>query len=178
MTDRTRPDRAIDALDEACAHTHAVAQYTERAETLIARRRRLVRERAGAATANGTRPEERRGDPEPALDTDIDDPDAVDPLDRMAKNGMAALERFGAELEAMLNGTNAGRAEPTDAPRATAEREPAPAREARTNGKRESLATLDAEIAALLLDEGIVVRGGDVARVVGLSTGQLVPWIA
>src|SRR5574338_6487 len=36
-TDRMRPDRAIDALDEACAHAHAVAHYSERAQALIRR---------------------------------------------------------------------------------------------------------------------------------------------
>src|SRR5881394_3355739 len=32
VTDRRRPDKAIDALDEACAHTQAVAKYSSRAE--------------------------------------------------------------------------------------------------------------------------------------------------
>src|SRR5690349_9738221 len=41
-TDRMRPDRAIDALDEACAHTHAVANYSEQAQDLIRRRRELA----------------------------------------------------------------------------------------------------------------------------------------
>src|SRR4051812_34724489 len=35
VTDRVRPDRAIDALDEACAHAQAVATYSHATETLI-----------------------------------------------------------------------------------------------------------------------------------------------
>src|SRR5688572_30030480 len=42
QTDRMRPDRAIDALDEACAHAHAVAAYSDRAQELIRRRRALA----------------------------------------------------------------------------------------------------------------------------------------
>ena len=50
QTDRRRPDRAIDALDEACAHTHAIAKYSPRAETLIRRRKELLRELEAGAT--------------------------------------------------------------------------------------------------------------------------------
>jgi len=35
---------------------------------------------------------------------------------------------------------------------------------------------LDAELARRLTEEGIVVRGHDVARVVGLSSGKNVAW--
>src|SRR5688500_16944257 len=38
VTDRRRPDKAIDALDEACAHTQAIAHYSERAEALMKER--------------------------------------------------------------------------------------------------------------------------------------------
>ncbi|HEY9479176.1 MAG TPA: AAA family ATPase, partial [Gemmatimonadaceae bacterium] len=43
VTDRVRPDRAIDVLDEACAHTQATASYSRDLEGLIAERRELVR---------------------------------------------------------------------------------------------------------------------------------------
>ena len=33
--DRMRPDRALDALDEACAHAQATITYSARAERLI-----------------------------------------------------------------------------------------------------------------------------------------------
>src|SRR5437764_12520568 len=43
VTDRMRPDKAIDALDEACAHMQAVTAYPPRAEELIKRRASLLR---------------------------------------------------------------------------------------------------------------------------------------
>jgi ATP-dependent Clp protease ATP-binding subunit ClpA len=39
VTDRHRPDRAIDALDEACAHAHATAVYSPATLSLMERRR-------------------------------------------------------------------------------------------------------------------------------------------
>src|SRR5687768_9472538 len=44
VTDRRRPDKAIDALDEACAHTQAVSQYPPPAEELIRDRMKKLRE--------------------------------------------------------------------------------------------------------------------------------------
>src|SRR5918911_3857899 len=44
ITDRARPDRAIDALDEACAHTQAGAVYSKATEALIIERRELLRQ--------------------------------------------------------------------------------------------------------------------------------------
>jgi ATP-dependent Clp protease ATP-binding subunit ClpA len=46
VTDRHRPDRAIDALDEACAHAHAIAVYSPAALSLMERRRSTVRQPA------------------------------------------------------------------------------------------------------------------------------------
>src|SRR4051812_25250608 len=43
VRDRMRPDKAIDALDEACAHMQAHAQYSPRAEELIKQRMQLLR---------------------------------------------------------------------------------------------------------------------------------------
>ena len=49
VKDRRRPDKAIDALDEACAHAQAVAKYSPRAETLMRERvRRFRTQRASA----------------------------------------------------------------------------------------------------------------------------------
>ncbi|MBX6333688.1 MAG: ATP-dependent Clp protease ATP-binding subunit, partial [Gemmatimonadaceae bacterium] len=100
VTDRVRPDRAIDVLDEACAHTQAVGAYSKELEVMIAERRDLLRvaDRAEAAA------------PEPApaaeeVPREAERPaDVDDPLQRMARDGIAALERFGAELEAVLTG--------------------------------------------------------------------------
>src|SRR4029077_10693118 len=44
VTDRMRPDKAIDALDEACAHLQAVVKYAERTEQLIQQRLLLLKQ--------------------------------------------------------------------------------------------------------------------------------------
>ncbi len=43
ILDRMRPDRALDVLDEACAHAHAEAAYSPDTERLIRERRDAVR---------------------------------------------------------------------------------------------------------------------------------------
>lgn len=156
QTDRRRPDRAIDALDEACAHTHALARYSPRAVELIDERKRLLAHVADEPQAR-TAP----------MDQD-------DPIDEFARGSFAALAQFGAELEAMLVGgpspERPGNGEPArPAPVPPVER---PA----TNGRRRTLAEVEAELAAVLADEGHVVRGVDVARVVAVATGHEVTW--
>ena len=145
VTDRRRPDKAIDALDEACAHTQATAAYSPPAEALISRRRQWQREaQRKAATSRGA--------------TRNDD---GQPINRMARGGFAALERFGAEIEAAFV-------------RPQQPVEPiAPAEPVVTGADR---AALDIELERQLLEDGIVVRGHDVARVVGLMTGRRVEW--
>jgi len=174
QTDRMRPDRAIDALDEACAHTHAVAEYSERAQELIRRRRALAAARPERKGSERQQPRPERVD-DPMDRADPED----DPIERMARDGFAALERFGAEIEAIFvppvdvrepaaastNGaatTSAPRA--SDQPRRAERDEPA------------SLAELDAELHRVLAEQGIVVRGHDVARVVKLATSTDVTW--
>ena len=146
VTDRRRPDKAIDALDEACAHTQATAAYSPAVESLISQRRAAQRE-SQRRNANAA---PRRDDREE--------------INRMARGGLAALERLGAELEAALVGPPAPPPPGPPAPPAVAE----PSRAAR--------AALDVDIERQLLDDGIVVRGHDVARVVGLMTGRRVEW--
>ena len=176
VTDRHRPDRAIDALDEACAHAHALASYSPRAETLIRERRdaiRLVRSKQPATAKE-------------ASASPVAEPDEselyVDPLDDLARSGFAALERFGAEIEAAfgmpggvsprgtMGGEREGRAEsaaPAPPPR------PAPAG---AQAPAARLAQLDAELERQLIEEGVVVRPHDIARVVGVATGRSVKW--
>src|SRR5918992_5852064 len=60
VTDRARPDRAIDALDEACAHAQAIATYTPPTEKLILERRKRVREVEHERAQRTTRTESRR----------------------------------------------------------------------------------------------------------------------
>lgn len=151
--DRRRPDRAIDALDEACAHLQAVVRYSPEAERLVVRRRVLLRAHAGA----GDRAGEARGEP----------PDDVAEL---ARDGFAVLERFGAELEAMLVGDPA-------TSRPSTPRVPPDARPVAAPPPTDDLDSLDRELRTLLLSQGVVVRGADIARVVAVATGHNVTWI-
>ena len=191
VTDRVRPDRAIDVLDEACAHTQATASYSRELEKLIVERRTLLgaAERARPAVEESEREVERvsEADSAPAAEP------GEDPLGRMARDGFAALERFGLELEAALSG---GLARPAaqgaaDENEGSATQRPRPAQDAGANDwkararetrapkaprQRERLAALEAELRRRLIDEGLVVRGHDVARVVAISTGQHVHW--
>ena len=143
VPDRRRPDKAIDALDEACAHTQATAAYSTAAEQLISRRRAWLRE------ARRREPAAARG--------------SAEPMNRMARDGFAALERIGAELEAAF-------VRATPVPEASVA---APGARVGTGAER---AELDVALERQLLDDGIVVRGHDVARVVGLMTGRRVEW--
>jgi ATP-dependent Clp protease ATP-binding subunit ClpC len=201
VTDRVRPDRAIDVLDEACAHTQATASYSSELERLIAERRELVRsaERARNAEPAGRAPEvDASGAGRPAAGgaaRGAPPPDQAgqpleDPLGRMARDGFAALERFGLELEAALSGgldraSASGAADDPAAGRVRAgqgaqpDRQGAGARPAgggRAQSLRERLAALEADLRRQLIEEGLVVRGHDVARVVAISTGQHVHW--
>jgi ATP-dependent Clp protease ATP-binding subunit ClpA len=167
VTDRARPDRAIDALDEACAHTQAGAAYSKDAEALIRERRELVR-----AVAQNAQPEAQAVPEEQAVVED-------DPLDQLARQGLAALERFGMELEAAFSGQAGGPARapapaPADNTRTATRPDPAPRRAVHAPSVR--LALLEAELHRRLVEEGMVVRGHDVARVVSVATGQAIQW--
>jgi ATP-dependent Clp protease ATP-binding subunit ClpA len=160
QTDRRRPDRAIDVIDEACAHTHAVARYSPRAESLIRRRQELLREQRTSARQAARE--------EPMM--------IEDPIDNKVAS---ALEQFGAELEAIFIG---GPAPARPAPKSREENptsaqekpEPQPAREPPAT----TLGSVESELASVLMQEGIVVRGIDVARVVAVATGREVTWAA
>ncbi|MGH7712899.1 MAG: AAA family ATPase [Gemmatimonadaceae bacterium] len=158
--DRHRPDRAIDALDEACAHAHAIAHYSPEAERLVTLRKRLLAIRQLAApTSNAESGGTGAGD---------------DALENLARDGLSALQRFGAELEAMLVGGDADlqpNAQPRPAPPVTA-----PVAAAEPTPNAESLETVEATLHARLTSEGIAVRGVDVARVVALAAGTFVSW--
>ncbi len=164
QTDRRRPDRAIDALDEACAHAQAVARYSPRIERLIHRRRALL---AASASPAG------RGNGRRTNGAPVEDPD---PIDKFARNGFAALERFGAELEAMIVGPEPGAAVRTSASAPSAPAEPP--KPPPPDDLPPSLGAVEAELADLLASEGAVVRGVDVARVVAVASGHEVTWAA
>jgi len=181
VTDRMRPDKAIDALDEACAHLQATTEYSARTEELIRRRASFVRgggeSRGFRGEGQSTREEARRDEAEPrAPSTDAEELEAgeerrpgADPVERFARNGFSALERFGAELEAMFVGS--------PAPVASRPAAEEPSRPSSPPTPRPStLAAIEAELARQLMEEGVVVRGHDVARVVGLMAGTTVTW--
>jgi ATP-dependent Clp protease ATP-binding subunit ClpA len=164
VTDRMRPDKAIDALDEACAHMQALAAYPARAEELMKRRASLLRrEVAPKRDAAG----ERRG-----VRQDAPDPDDDSPPPDQSDSGFGALERFGAELEALFMGPPPRR----PAPNATAEPQPAAAPAPSSVPPPSSLSEIEAELNRLLMEQGIVVRGHDIARVVSLMSGKSVVW--
>jgi ATP-dependent Clp protease ATP-binding subunit ClpA len=147
VTDRMRPDKAIDAIDEACAHMQAVTAYPPRIEELIRQRVTLIKD---LARAEAERPrkeaEEQKAQREP----------------------FAAFERFGAEIEALFVGVPAGVGNGPANPRAEPQAPPTPPKAA--------LAPVEAELGRELMEAGIVVRGHDIARVVGLMAGTAVQW--
>ncbi len=155
VTDRMRPDRALDALDEACAHTHGLARYSESTLLLIARRREALR--APAADRVRAPTDGSRG-----------------PLDR--SEGLDIIERLGAEIEAMFGGAVDSVMATNTRPQAT----PAPGAGSAAGAPAPvpvmSVAALDAELRRCLAAEGIVVRGVDVARAVAVATGKQVVW--
>jgi ATP-dependent Clp protease ATP-binding subunit ClpA len=145
VTDRMRPDKAIDAIDEACAHMQAVTEYPARAEELIKQRIAWLK-------------------PDAKMSRETEQRDRASPRTAEAPS---ALERFGAELEALFVGAPATVASAT-------QREATP--EQPLEPRPSTLAPLEADLAAELMQHGIVVRGHDVARVVGLMAGRDVTW--
>ena len=173
VTDRMRPDKAIDALDEACAHMQAVVIYPPRAEELIRRRVAILRREAAGKKHGETDRRSVRQEPSPEGEDLPPDRAAPDPVERFAQDGFGALERFGAELEALFMGPPPRRSTPnaTAAPEASA---PAPTRVPMPT----SLSDVESELTRILMEQGIVVRGHDIARVVSLMSGKTVTWPA
>jgi ATP-dependent Clp protease ATP-binding subunit ClpA len=157
VTDRRRPDKAIDALDEACAHTQAISKYSPRAESLMSDRVRRLREAATAhRKAEGIRKQGRSAEANDGQ------------WQQVAKDSMSALERFGAELESVFSGVPAGAPAPAPSPQ--------PPRAEPAVAEPPSMGELETELSRVLADEGIVVRGHDIARVVGLMSGRPIAW--
>src|SRR2546422_6678324 len=104
VPDRARPDKAIDVLDEACAHAQATAQVSPELDQLI-RDRKKVEALIRRGLTEETAPEE----PMPDLAT--------------------VLQRFGEEIEQLLGGGEGRRKESSPAPAAS--RRPPPLEEQR-----------------------------------------------
>jgi len=141
VPDRARPDKAIDVLDEACAHAQATARVSPELERLIRERRKV-----DALLRRGLTHE----------------PGAREPAEDLVAEIFPVLERIGEEIEKMLGGQ--GRAKTVEA----------------VDRPRPSLADQRAELDRLLRAElecqGIVVGGGDIARVVGMAVGKGIEW--
>ncbi|HKW48581.1 MAG TPA: AAA family ATPase [Gemmatimonadaceae bacterium] len=168
VSDRMRPDKAIDALDEACAHMQAVAEYPPRVEELVKRRVSLLRRESAKKDA----PSDRRN-ARPAQGEQDERGESEGREERSPQDGFGALERFGAELEALFMGPPPKR----PAPNATAAAEPpAPTSAPPTAPLAGSLSEIEGELNRLLMELGIVVRGHDIARVVSLMSGKSVAW--
>jgi len=147
VTDRMRPDKAIDAIDEACAHMQAVTAYPPRLEELIRQRVALIKDLARAEAERPRKEAEAQ---------------------QKQREPFGALERFGAEIEALFVGAPAAAGTGPAGPRAEPQASPAPSKPA--------LAPVEAELGRELMEAGIVVRGHDIARVVGLMAGTDVEW--
>ncbi len=149
VTDRMRPDKAIDAIDEACAHLQAVTEYSPVTEALIRQRVGLIKREAKVERDTQDRERETK-----------------------RTETLNAFERFGAEMEALFVGG------PSPAPAAVVNgAEPQRSAEpAAPPAPVLALAPLEAELSRQLMEEGIVIRGHDIARVVGLMAGKEVDW--
>src|SRR5512143_1772752 len=147
VPERARPDKAIDVLDEACAHAQATARVSPELDRLIRERRkvdaRLRREPSGGAAA---------GAGEEGL------PDLA-----------TMFERIGRELEAMLGGERRDTAPPGGEAVSSAPPRRAPS-------LQEQRDELDRLLRAELERQGIVVDGADVARVVAAAAGKGIEW--
>jgi ATP-dependent Clp protease ATP-binding subunit ClpA len=162
VKDRMRPDKAIDTIDEACAHLQATVEYTPETEELIKKRVELLKE---AARSDREREKER----EKEREREREEKKKTDQRTSEAKEGPNAFERFGAELEALFVGTP----EPVEA---VATEAPKPATNGKAPAKVVTLAPLESDLAQRLMMEGVVIRGHDIARVVGLMAGTEVVW--
>ena len=159
VPERARPDKAIDVLDEACAHAQATARVSPELDRLIRERRKV-----DAMIRRGLTHE--RPPQEPAEDLMAD----IFPM----------LERIGAEIEKMLGGGGQGRSEEVRGgrsvdvqPSPTSSNLPKPP--PTLSDRREEL---DRLLRQELENQGIVVGGQAVARVVGVAVGKGIEWQA
>jgi len=155
VPERARPDKAIDVLDEACAHAQAAARVSPELDRLIRERRKVE-----AMIRRGVTHES----------------PAAEPAEDLVAEIFPMLERIGAEIEKMLGGPGrsttgeggqGGTAQPR--PPSTVVDRPRPSLADRR-------AELDRLLRAELEHQGIVVRGQDIARAVGASVGKNIEW--
>ena len=146
VTDRARPDKAIDVLDEACAHAQATARVSPELDRLIRERRKV-----DAKLRHGLTETPRNTEPAPDL--------------------AAVFDQVVADFREMLGGERRGKTGEGGTPPPTS-----PDLPRRPPTLEERRAELDALLRAELESQGIVVSGHDVARVVGSAVGQRIEW--
>ncbi len=173
VTGRAQPDKAIDVLDEACAHAQATADLPQELERIVRERRRVdaaIRRRLARGEPVGESTP--RGAPGGSA-ARAGEPAEPDPIEAFAREIGPVLERLGAEIEKFFGGS-ASRAGDLGT-----SREPPPA-ERPGQAQRETLVQrrdrLDGELRRGLEQLGIVVRGQDVARAVGVAVGKRIEW--
>ncbi|HET9386618.1 MAG TPA: AAA family ATPase [Gemmatimonadales bacterium] len=153
VPERARPDKAIDVLDEACAHAQATAKVSPELDRLIRDRKKVEAAMRRGSAEEESSPEE----PMPDLAT--------------------VLQRFGEEIEDLLGGGEGRRKAAKEA--AAKEEAPAPppgAASSRRPPLEEQRDELDRRLRAELERQGIVVTGKEVARVVGVAVGKGIEW--
>ncbi len=178
VTDRAQPDKAIDVLDEACAHAQATANLPAELEHIV-RERRNVDAAIRRRLARGERVEGRSGGRADGRTGE------EDPLEVFTREIGPALERIGAEIERIFGNPNreGGRAEErkggteTAKPGETSAAMP-PDRPAAAESLLERRDRLDRELRRGLEQMGVVVTGADVARAVGAAVGKRIEWTA
>ncbi|HET8713260.1 MAG TPA: AAA family ATPase [Gemmatimonadales bacterium] len=149
VPDRARPDKAIDVLDEACAHAQATAKVSPELD-------RLIRDRKKVEAAMRRESPEEEAPPE-------------EPMPDLA----TVLQRFGEEIEQLLGGRPVSRtAETADK---TPEDRPSGRQPVRPS-LEEQRDDLDRKLRAELERQGLTVTGKEVARVVGLAAGKGIEW--
>jgi ATP-dependent Clp protease ATP-binding subunit ClpA len=178
VTDRAQPDKAIDVLDEACAHAQATAKLPPELEHIVKERRKVdaaIRRRLARGEKVDARADRRTDGPV----------EEEDPLEMFARELGPALERIGAEIERIFgNPDRAGApqertAAPADRRGETAgsgEIQPAAAPAERPESLVERRDRLDRELRRGLEQLGVVVTGADIARAVGAAVGKRIEW--
>src|SRR5437899_5258375 len=146
VQDRARPDKAIDVLDEACAHAQATAHVSPELDKLIRDRKKVeAMIRRGLTEEQGSAPEE----PMPDLAT--------------------VLQRFGEELNELLGGEGRRKTPEEEPPPTSGDLR-------RPSALEQQRAELDRRLRAELERQGMVVTGKEVARVVGVAVGKGIEW--
>jgi len=149
VPDRARPDKAIDVLDEACAHAQATARVSPELDRLIRERRKvdaLIRRGHGAERT------------------------AAEPMADLA----TVFERIGREIEDLLGGEPREAAQGESEKTADAPPAAGPPRSTPTLADRR--AELDRLLRAELESQGVTVTGNDIARVVSAAVGKGIEW--